>query len=561
MRDNEQLFKPETVDEQIEQYASAEASDQDAAFDVQLMQTLQHIYRSDVSAEDRASLARARERITSKKAVVPPSSTPEETNVFPFHNPKSAVGQQTHQRKPSAFSRALSLMAAVLILGLILGSWAVVTHLAKQQEQKQPVATNGGLDGTQQNLYIGRNHMVYKLDGRTGKMIWQAPLDPKAQELTGGMHVHVFGGVVYVIMSRDIYALNARTGQERWHTRRNDGYSYAYDAVSDGRIYLYGFGANEPGTFSAVSTQNGAELWHNKTFHTGRGQWFFVVHGTLYVLSDQENFYAFDAATGVEHWHFTSPHRPSFSQEPVVEHGIVYFSMGIGNRLVALNEQTGRLVWQQQIPADYVFSSFQLVNGIVYASSSQQVEKDQKQYEQSQKISAFDAKTGAIVWASPPGYTMLDGNSIAAGLLIAQGKHSGVLTLNAFRVKDGTLAWQMNDPCSPNKCFGGTVYMVNGTGYLFELESAKTDIPVKIKSFDWQSGKLLAEKPTILTSTSIGMSNGIVYQQASTVSGSGKNQKFTDSVYAIRLSDGSVLWQYSPKDAGNGMNAPDILAP
>jgi outer membrane protein assembly factor BamB len=235
--------------------------------------------------------------------------------------------------------------------------------------------------------------------------------------------------------------------------------------------------------------------------------------------------------------------------------------MGIGNRLIALNEQTGRLVWQQQIPADYVFSSFQLVNGIVYASSSQQVEKDPKQYEQSKKISAFDAKTGTIVWTSPPGYTMLDGTSIADGLLVAQGQQNGVLTLNAFRVKDGTLAWQMNDPCSPNKCFDSTVYLVHGTGYLFEMESAKTDIPVKIKSFDWQSGKLLAQKPTIWGSTFIGMSNGIVYQQETIVNGSRKNQKFTDVVVAIRLSDGLVLWQYSLKDAGNGMDAPGILAP
>lgn len=561
MRDNEQLFRPETVDEQIEHYASAEASNEEAAFDVQLMQTLQHIYRSDVSPEDQASLARARERIASQKAVLHPSSTSEEANSIPLQTTGSVTRQQDHQRKPSTFSRAFSMLAAVLILGLVVGSWAAVTHLAKQQQQKQPGTTNSGLDGTPQNIYLGRNHVVYKLDGQTGKVIWQAALDPKAQELTGGMHIHAFDGAIYVIMSRDIYALDARTGKERWHTRRSDDYSYTYDAVSDGRIYLYGFGKNEPGTFSAVSTQNGAELWHNKTFHTGRGQWFFVVHGTLYVLSDQENFYAFDAATGVERWHFTSPHRPSFDQEPVVENGIVYFSMGIGNRLVALNEQTGRLIWQQEIPAGYVFSSFQLVNGIVYASSSQQVEKDRKQYEQSQQILAFDAKTGAVVWVSPPGYRLLDGTPIAAGLLIAQGQQNGVFMLNAFRAKDGKQVWQTKESCASGSCFGDKMYIVNGTGYLFGSVATKNDVSNRITSFDWQSGKLLAEKLIPFSSTYMGMNNGIVYCEKTTESGSGKNQKFTDVVVAIRLSDGSVLWQYSPKDAGNGMNAPGILAP
>lgn len=158
---------------------------------------------------------------------------------------------------------------------------------------------------------------------------------------------------------------------------------------------------------------------------------------------------------------------------------------------------------------------------------------------------------------------MLNGTSIADGLLIAQGQQNSTSTLNALRVQDGKLAWQMNEPCSPDRCFDGTLYMVHGTGYLFEMESAKTGISVKIKSFDWQRGKLLAQKPTIPTSASIGMNNGIVYEQALTASGSGNNRKFTHIVYAIRLSDGSVLWQYrlQPVNEIDNMGKPGILAP
>jgi outer membrane protein assembly factor BamB len=560
MRDNEQLFKPETVDDQIEHYAS-ESYEQDALFDEQLVQTLQHIYQPPaISAEDRASLTRVKQRIASKQTALYPPSTPATEHVLPIQRTIKTAGQGTQQREPSLFKRTFSLLAAVLIVGLVVGSWAVVTHLAKQPGQ---AANNNSLDGPQQNVYFGRNHVIYKLDGRTGNIIWQTQLDPRAQELTGGMHVHVFNGAVYIIMSRDIYTLDARTGKARWHTRRIDGYSYTYDTVADGRIYLYGFGANEPGgTFSAVNTQNGAELWHNTTFHTNRGEWFSVVHGTLYVLSDREDFYAFDTATGAERWHFSSTHRPSFYNAPVVENGIVYFSMGLGNHFVALNEKTGRLVWEQQIPAENVFSTFQLVNGIVYVSSSQMVEKEANQYEQSKKISAFDAKTGAIVWTSPPGYTMLDGTPIADGLLIAQAKQNGVLTLNAFRANDGKQVWQAQEACASDVCLGDRVYIMNGTGYLLESNTTKTDFFVMIKSFDWQKGTLLAQKPSIFGSTILGISNGIIYQQASTVSGNGNNQKFTDNIYAIRLADSSIRWQYSTKNltAGNS-GTPGALAP
>jgi hypothetical protein len=101
-----------------------------------------------------------------------------------------------------------------------------------------------------------------------------------------------------------------------------------------------------------------------------------------------------------------------------------------------------------------------------------------------------------------------------------------------------------------------------GTGYLFEPETTKTDLLVTVKSFDWQTGKLLAQKPIPFGATAIGISNGIVYQQASKVSTDGKDPRFTDTVYAIRLTDGSTLWQYSIKNlkAGN-IGEPGVMAP
>ena len=407
----------------------------------------------------------------------------------------------------------------------------------------------------QQNIYIGVNHVVYKLAGQTGKVIWQHALDPKAQELMQGMHIHVLNGAVYVVLRQDIYALDASTGKERWHTHRTDGYLYEYDAVSDGRIYLYGLS----GTFSAVSTQNGAQLWHNQTFQTGRGGEFYVVHGTLYVLSDQEDIYAFNAATGMERWHFIDTHRPSAYAAPVVENGIVYFSMGAGNRFFALNEKNGQKVWEQQILADKYFDTFQIVNGIVYTSSRQEgIERDKKQYIQDEKIYAFDAKKGTLLWTSPSGYTLLNGISISAGLLIAQGEQNGVVTLTAFHAKDGSVAWQQNR-CSSGACLGIMVYNVHGTGYFFEAEISKTDLPNKIIFFDWQSGKLLAQKSTHFDG-SFGMSNGIVYQYE--INGKSPANPVTDIIiYAIQLSDGSALWQYDLKDSELVFSYEPVIAP
>jgi len=134
MTDNNQPFRPTTVDEQIEQLIGSENHEQDARFDAQLIQTFQHIYRPNVSAEDRASLARARQRITNQRAALPPPAR--ETYVSPFQTMKSTAIPNTlsfKQRRPSW--RLLSMLAAVLVIGLVVGSWIIVTHQAKQQGQ------------------------------------------------------------------------------------------------------------------------------------------------------------------------------------------------------------------------------------------------------------------------------------------------------------------------------------------------------------------------------------------------------------------------------------------
>jgi outer membrane protein assembly factor BamB len=538
MSDNEQLFRPETVDEQIEHYAS-EAYDQDAPFDVQFVQTLQHIYHSDVSAEDRASLVRARERIANKKAALPPSSLPAETNVFPLQSKRSAAMQKTlfsNQRKPSTLWRTFNMVAAVLVIGFIVGSWFIATHITKRQGP-MTVSTNQA-KGYQKNVYLVSDRVAYKLDGQTGKAIWQHQLSPQSQTYTGISGVDVVDGSVYVVIGRDIYALNANDGKERWHVQNTNEYQNAI--ITHDRIYLHERSANGF-SFSARNTKDGSLLWRNTTFLSRVSQAFYLLHGMLYiVMNNNSDLYCLDTTSGVMRWHFKAPPRPSAQYPPVVENGIVYY--GVRNNFYALNEKNGQKLWEQQVAAEESFSVAQIVNGLVYVGSSPWGGDDVKSGTLQSMIHAFNGKDGRVLWTSPLGYSMYSSVPITDGMLFASGYRKNVFTVNGIQVRDGTIRWQTSEHCVPNQCASDMI-IDNGVGYFFRGDGATS---ATIRMIDVHTGKLLAQHSTTLPGKIIAVSDGVLYQL------SFLNNPFDKKVSTVRLATGSQLWQYTMLHAEGG---------
>ena len=179
------------------------------------------------------------------------------------------------------------------------------------------------------------------------------------------------------------------------------------------------------GVYDAAGVPNfGGLKWK---FHTG-GMLIgspAVVGGTVYFGSDDGNFYAVDAESGVQKWKFEA--RSRIPSTPAVAGGIVYFGVYSGSFL-ALDAATGAVKWKfktggekrfagkhlhgvQPIeetmpdPFDCYLSSPVVWNGAVYFGSGDG------------NIYSLNAASGAVNWKFKTGNVVHASPAIADGVL------------------------------------------------------------------------------------------------------------------------------------------------
>src|SRR5260370_26798378 len=326
MAPNHEYFTSRQVDERIEQLQQAGVLD-GSTDEAQLVNLLRRYYQVPLAAEDRAALEHARQRITGKEGDV---------DVLDVDAPVVTIQPAGPVTRPrgARLMRILSGLAAVILVGMLIGSWLVVTHLVGAPPGLSPVGPK--------DLYIIHNETAYRLDGSSGKVIWQDRLSTRKQPDSGmgrNAYLQVINGVVYAVLDFDIYALDARNGEQIWHVTNHSNNSYFWFVVDNGRLYLYSLDS----TFSALNAANGSELWHNTTFKTEHGYGFSVRKGNLYTQnSAADRLYTLDGATGKVRW--SAPlTQGSLIDSPVVENGVVYVSAG--TLFYALKEQNGEKIW------------------------------------------------------------------------------------------------------------------------------------------------------------------------------------------------------------------------
>ena len=164
---------------------------------------------------------------------------------------------------------------------------------------------------------------IYALDERTGTQRWA---------LRTGDVVHaspaVAGGIVYAgSWDRYLYALDARTGALRWKfptgadPRLHNQVGIASSAaVAGGAVYV---GCRDS-FFYALDARTGRLRWK----HDDKGSWIIaspaVANGTVYfTTSDQQRFFALDAATGRER--FSVPYDAYAFSSPSLAGGRAYY--------------------------------------------------------------------------------------------------------------------------------------------------------------------------------------------------------------------------------------------
>jgi outer membrane protein assembly factor BamB len=167
------------------------------------------------------------------------------------------------------------------------------------------------------------NHYIYALDAKTGEEKWNLG---KTDSIN---FVSVSDGLLYFgSYDNYLYVVDTKTGEEKWKFMAGDSV-YSTPAVSDGVVY---FGSCD-GYFYALDNNTGEEKWK---FKTG-GRIFcdpLLSDGVIYIGSEDGYIYAVDIKSAEEKWKFKT--GGGVNSSAVVSEGIVYFG-SYDNNLYAVD--------------------------------------------------------------------------------------------------------------------------------------------------------------------------------------------------------------------------------
>lgn len=575
MTANNEYFISEQVDEQIEQLRQQNVQHGQTS-EAQLVALLQHHYQTSLTSEDRAALAHARQRLLhglsngSNEGII--------DNEPPMINRREArrVSPPRHMKR----TRLLSSIAAVLVIGLLLGSWFVVTRMVKK-----PVTSSGPVQSS--SLYNIHSGIAYRIDGTTGKVIWQHPVPTKKQadpNYGGTASLRVSNDIVYAVLDFDIYALDASSGKQIWHVTRHSPKEYFYFVVDHRRLYLF----STDNTFSALDATNGTQLWHNTTFTTQNGYGFTILNGNLYTatsgstLEDQKLF-VLDGTTGKVRWSYPLK-AGSLLDSPLVANGIVYFPSG--NILSALNEQNGSKIWEKRFPSVGTLGPLFITNNILYVNGGGGLSMHFGNA--NKEIYALAARSGQLLWTSGPNLNAFN-LPITDGLLLSWGQYNRNYTIAGLDIQTGKTIWQTHflcnavtrNPENPQEldpsCNVIWSKVINGKWYLLESDSVlqsgaqSFQTTYTLKSLDIVTGQLLSQQPFNGVQDNpgvIGESGGLLYMTLY-LSRTANTIPYADVIFAAyRLSDGTQVWQHAmpsfpaPQGANTSPNtSPAVVVP
>ena len=158
----------------------------------------------------------------------------------------------------------------------------------------------------------------------------------------------------------------------------------SYSAPESSAV-MFHFNARHTGDYSPVAGTTGTaatRLWDFTTGGFGADPSPTIANGTVYIGSDDRNFYALNATTGAQVWTNTTGY--TIASTPAIYHGTVYFGSE-DHYVYALNASTGAEIWTYNTGA-YIYSSPTVANNTVYIADDT-------------VLHALDATTGTQLWS------------------------------------------------------------------------------------------------------------------------------------------------------------------
>jgi eukaryotic-like serine/threonine-protein kinase len=285
-------------------------------------------------------------------------------------------------------------------------------------------------------VYFGtRNGTYYAVDATNGTLRWQfktgADLPLKWGHESGDYYtsspVYVDGLVIFGAGDGQVYAVDAKTGRERWRAR-TEGRVRSSPAVSRGLVYV----GSMDGRIYCFELQSGRQVWRYETQGASLNSADFgfdrrtiqsspaAVGGVVYVGSRDDGLYALSADTGKLRWR--ASHNISWIiTTPAVADGRVYVGSSDGAFVQALDAATGEEVWRQNI-GTVIWSSLAVSGDVLYFG------------DRAGRLLAIERGTGRSLWTLRTGGSVFSSPVVANGLVIFGSVDNGVYALRVAQV-------------------------------------------------------------------------------------------------------------------------------
>ncbi len=272
-------------------------------------------------------------------------------------------------------------------------------------------------------------------------------------------------------------------------------------------------------TVHALRARDGSPLW-SRTLPTDAPAFFqlTVMNKVVYVRSAVERIDALRASDGTLLWHYTS--RSSFVSLPTVSNGVVYAGT-IDGHLYALRASDGFLIWTHTMltPALPLFPV--VVDSLAYLNL------------QGGDMDVLRADTGVVIlryMPKNPAMKLIPLILVADGVVYVSTQDGHLLALDA---SDGFTIWSVKPYPADNSILlnaaGGVVYVAA------ELSGSIDAVNANSGSIIWRyPGKAAQSVP-------IAVVQGMVY-----LAEYANNADLLANITALRASDGTVTWKYTP---------------
>jgi outer membrane protein assembly factor BamB len=312
----------------------------------------------------------------------------------------------------------------------------------------------------------------------------------------------VADGTVYIgNMNGVVYALDARTGEERWNVPPAIDLE-AFPTVSGDTVYIAGSGSS--GGLQAIDSATGEERW---VFATDSVIYSPpVVDGdTVYVGDGSARLYAVDAHSGDERW--TARGGRSMQASPRVVNGIVYVGTGYApdgdddGDVFAVDAATGEPIWP--VSADGWIESTPAVTGNrLYIGTGIGLDRGE-----SGSLLALDTTTGDEQWVFSTSAPVASSPAVADETVYFGCRDGNLYAVDA---DSGNERWVFHTDSfvdSSPVVADGTVYFGSLDGHLYAVDAATGEAKWALPTGGW-----IRSSPAVAGDTVyVGCSDGRLY--------------------------------------------------